>query len=92
MTSPFEELSHQLDDLGKKIQSKVSELNKQGVAHGAARQKAVDMEIEHARLAALAKARREGSAHPEQDSILAGEVDALKLSIEKWLAGIDQGY
>jgi len=92
MTDRFDALSEQLKELGDRIQRKVREFDQEGASHADARRKAVDMQIEHARLEALAKAKHEGSHHPEQVSTLATDVAALKLSFEKWLAAVDKGY
>jgi hypothetical protein len=49
------------------------------------------MKMKHARLEALAKAKREGARHPERDAAVASEAEVTLLSIERWLAGIDKG-
>jgi hypothetical protein len=91
MSDRFPDLSEKLADLGQRIQSKLDELDAEGPTGADARRKALDMKMKHARLEALAKAKREGARHPERDAAVASEAEVTLLSIERWLAGIDKG-
>lgn len=86
------QISERLRDLGDRIHRKMTEFETQGAMHGAARQKAADLKIEHKRLDALAEAKKAGDASGEQHATLAAEVEALHLSFERWLSGIDKGF
>jgi hypothetical protein len=76
-----------LAELGARIDRKKLELEREGVLEPGIRRRAADLKIEHARLEALDKAIREGSAHPERAATLAGEIEALKVSVDELLAG-----
>ncbi|MEZ5854383.1 MAG: hypothetical protein R3D67_06375 [Hyphomicrobiaceae bacterium] len=92
MASEIDGLMDRLNDLGQRIEKKLDELSAEGISHANERQTALDMQMKHARLEALAKARREASEHPERDAAIASEAEVTILSIEQWLAGIDKGY
>ncbi|MEZ5774917.1 MAG: hypothetical protein R3D33_09555 [Hyphomicrobiaceae bacterium] len=83
------ELKAKLEDLGRRIDGKLKELHEGGISHATERLKAADLQVEHRRLEALAAARQAGSAHPQQDATLAAEVEALKQTINRWVAEID---
>ncbi len=90
MTSSHDPHSQRLADLGARIEQMMKGLKGDDLMHSTERQRAADLKVEHARLVALAKAKREGSPNPERDAVLAAEVEALHVDIEKWIAGIDK--
>lgn len=81
------DLSERLAELGARIDRKKLELERDGFLEPGIRRRAADLKIEHARLEALDKAIREGSTDPERSASLAAEIEALKLSIDRLLAG-----
>lgn len=92
MASEIAAFVERLNDLGQRIQKKLDEVSAEGISHANERPAALDMQMKYARLEALAKARREGSKHPERDAAIASEAEVTILSIEQWLAGLDKDY
>jgi hypothetical protein len=92
MKSDLAEMTECLSDLGQGIERKRRELEVQGVLHGDDRKRAIDLKIASARRERLAKSRNQGSSHPDRDAEFAGEVEALRLTVERWIAGIDRGF
>jgi hypothetical protein len=86
------EMRERLSELGQRIERKRHEHEVQGVLHGDDRKRVIDLKIASARLERLAKSRQQGSSHPDRDAELSGEVEALRLTVERWIAGIDQGF
>lgn len=82
-------LRTELDALGARIESKLRELQQQGILHGAAREEAADLQIQHARLVSAA-----GAAHVSAGKLIANEissdVEILKHSFTRWLARVDK--
>jgi hypothetical protein len=87
-----EELEERVAELGKKIELKRRQLDKNGVLHGEERRRAIDLQVEQTRVAKLLAARGEGAVHPDRKAALAAEVEALRLWVERWMAGIDRGF
>ena len=85
-------LAERLAMLGEKIAQKSKELEAQGVLHGQAREKAVNLQIEHRRLLAQERSTRLGDNRATSAATLAADVEGLKLSFEKWFAEIDKHY
>ena len=71
------------------LKGRIAAVRKEGVLHGAARQRAAELELEHARLSQRAEER--GSAPPGRAvGQLAADVNILKASFDRWLAGVDR--
>lgn len=79
-------LHAELDALGARIETKLRELQKQGVLHGAAREEAADLQMRHARLLRAAHAPPSRLIADE----IAGDIEILKHSFTRWLARIDK--
>jgi hypothetical protein len=84
-----EEFRRRLIELGERINAKIAELRQQGVLHGAARQKAAELQIQHARvLSSVNKHHRGvGGAIAEE---LATDVEILNHTFDRWVAQIDR--
>jgi hypothetical protein len=87
-----EELEERVAELGKKIQLKRRQLDKNGVLQGEERRRAIDLQVEQTRVSKLLAARDEGAGHPDREAALAAEVEALRLWVGRWMAGIDRGF
>lgn len=92
MAEQFTDIARRLEDLGGRIDAKMREIETDGILHSRARLEALDLKTRQARLAELERARRSGSRHPERDATLAAEIEALRLSFDRWVAGIDRGH
>ena len=84
-----EEFRRRLIELGERIEAKIRELRQQGVLHGAARQKAAELQIQHARVLRSINEhpRGVGGAIAEE---LATDAEILKHSFDRWVAQIDR--
>ena len=83
-----EEFRRRLIELGERIDAKIGELRQQGVLHGAARQKAAELQIQHARVL------RSVNEHPSVGGAIADELatdaEILKHTFDRWVAQIDR--
>ena len=92
MSNDFEKMADALVALGAQIDAKIAEFKTQGVLHGAARQAAADIKLQHERIAARA-ARGRTNAVASLAGALATDVEILKDTFVRWLARIDaQGH
>ena len=81
-----EEFRRRLIELGKRIDSKIGEFRQQGVLHGAARQKAAELQIQHARLLKSVNESHRGVIAKE----LATDAEILRHTFDRWVAQIDR--
>ena len=88
MSADLEEIRNRLADLGARIEAKVQELRQQGVLHGAARQKAAELQIEHARILNAANAQPRGLRGIIATE-LATDTEILSHAFERWVAEVD---
>ncbi len=88
MSVDIEEIRRRLAELGSRIDAKVRELREQGVLHGEARQRAAELQIEHARILKSATQQPHGLR-----GVLAAElgtdVEILNHSFDRWVAHVD---
>ena len=82
------EFRRKLTELGERIDAKIAELRQQGVLHGAARQKAAELQIQHARV--LKSANEHHGVGGAIASELATDAEILRHSFERWVAQIDR--
>ncbi|HMN36592.1 MAG TPA: hypothetical protein PKD49_02625 [Hyphomicrobium sp.] len=73
-----------LNELGRRIADKISELEKQGALHGPERQAAADFKLRHLQINENARNA------PLREGLLT-DVETLRLAFERWLARIDTG-
>jgi hypothetical protein len=88
MSSDIEQFRKQLAELGAQIDAKVEELHKQGVLHGAAREEAAELQIQHARVSKAASGEHFTVAGAISDE-LATDAQILRHSFDRWVAHID---
>lgn len=86
MDASINSLKERLEELGTEIDAQIEEFNKQSALHGPARKAAADWKLQHLEL--LNKAKSGGRPTSE----IGRDVDALKLSFERWVARIDEGH
>jgi hypothetical protein len=89
MSVAIAEIRQRLVQLGARIDAKVRELSEQGVLHGEARKKAVELQIEHARVLKAANAHPPG-VRGVIAAELATDAEILSHSFERWVAQIDE--
>ncbi len=88
MANDIEQFRKHLADLGARIDAKIEEFAKQGVLHGAARQEAAELQIQHARVSTAASGHVSvGTAIADE---LATDAEILKHSFDRWVAQIDK--
>lgn len=83
------ELSSRLTELDEHIAAKRREIERDGPLHAHARKHAADLKIKSARLAALEKAIESGASHPQRRAAFAGQIEALRVSVDRMLANLD---
>ena len=89
MSRDIDTLRKDLAELGTRLEAKITELREQGVLHGAARQKAAELQIEHAlisRAAASGHLTVTGAITEE----LATDTRILNHTVDRWVARIDR--
>lgn len=74
------------EELGAEIDAQIEEFNKQSALCGPARKAAADWKPQHLELLNKAKSGERATSETGRD------VDALKLSFDRWLARIDEGH
>ena len=88
MSVGIEEFRQKLTELGARIDAKVAELRAQGVLHGEARQRAAELQIQHARVV------KSANEHRGVGGVIADELhtdtEILKHSFDRWVAQIDR--
>jgi hypothetical protein len=85
MNDPLEsEFRRRLTELGERINARVTELERQGVLHGAERKAAADWKLLHTRYANSAASG--GKSLGE----IAADIQVLRLTFERWLARVDK--
>jgi hypothetical protein len=89
MSKEVERIRKKLKDLGERIDAKIEEFRKQGVLHGAARQAAAELQIQHARVSKLAQGERIGVGGAIVEE-LATDTEILNHSFDRWVAQIDR--
>jgi hypothetical protein len=87
MTDGPEEFCQALRQLGARIDAKVQELRAQGVLHGAARAKAIELQMQQASVLKSAEQRGVGGVIAAE---VARDAEILRLSFERWIAQIDR--
>ena len=89
MSLDSKEFRQRLAELGARIDAKVDAMRQQGILHGAARQKAAELQIQHARVLKSANDQRTsvGGAIAAE---LATDVEILRHSFDLWVAQIDR--
>jgi hypothetical protein len=83
------EFRRKLTELGERIDAKIAELRQQGVLHGAARQKAAELQIQHARVLKSVNEHYHcvGGALADE---LATDAEILNHTFDRWVAQIDR--
>jgi hypothetical protein len=89
MPNDIDQFRRELAELGTRIDAKIEELHKQGVLHGAARQQAAELQIQHARVSTAAAAGHITVAGAISDE-LATDAEILRHTFERWVAQIDR--
>jgi len=89
MSRDVDKFRQDLAELGTRLDAKVAEFRAQGVLHGAAREQAADLRIEHARIARAAASDRGTVAGAISDE-LATDTEILNSSFDRWVAEIDR--
>ena len=85
MNDPLEhEFRRRLAELGERINAKVTELDRQGVLHGAERKAAADWKLLHTRYA------NSVASGGKSLSEVAADIQVLRLTFERWLAHVDK--
>lgn len=88
MSDDIERFRRELAELGARIDAKIKELHEQGVLHGRARQKAAELQIQHARLSRVASADHFTVGGAISDE-LAIDAEILRHTFERWMAHVD---
>lgn len=83
------ELSARLTELGENLAQKRKDIERDGPLHANARKHEADLKIKSARLAALEKAIEDGASHPQRRAAFAGQIEAMRVSIDRMLANLD---
>jgi hypothetical protein len=89
MANDIDQFREELAELGARIDAKIEEFHKQGVLHGAARQQAAELQIQHARASRAASAAHVTVAGAISDE-LATDAEILRHTFERWVAQIDR--
>jgi hypothetical protein len=89
MPDDIDRFRKELAELGTRIHEKIEELHKQGVLHGAARQQAAELQIQHARVSTAASTGHATVAGAISDE-LATDAEILRHTFERWVAQIDR--
>ena len=89
MSIDIDQFRRELAALGTRLDAKLTEFRKQGVLHGAARQKAAELQIEHARIS-----REAASDHLTVIGAITDELATdrkiLNHTFDRWVAQIDR--
>jgi hypothetical protein len=88
MSVAIADIRQRLAELGARIDAKVRELSEQGVLHGEARKRAVELQIEHARVVKSANEHPPG-LRGVMAAELATDAEILSHSFDRWVAQID---
>ncbi|HEX6001241.1 MAG TPA: hypothetical protein VFZ16_17880 [Hyphomicrobiaceae bacterium] len=89
MANDIDQFRTKIADLGARIEASINELHKQGVLHGAEREKAADLKIEHARIAKAAASGHLTVAGAIRDE-LANDAELLRHAFARWVAKVDR--
>jgi hypothetical protein len=89
MSVDEEEFRRRLIELGKRIDAKIGEFRQQGVLHGAARQKAAELQIQHAHLLKSVNESHRGVRGVIAEE-LATDAEILNHTFDRWVAQIDR--
>lgn len=82
------DLHEKLDSLGQRIDAQIAQLARQGVMHGAAREKVAEIELQRARV--ISKLDQAKGIDEVVAREIATDVDILKRLFEKWVAHTDR--
>jgi hypothetical protein len=89
MSRDIDTFRRDLAEFGTRLEAKVAEFREQGVLHGAARQKAAELQIEHARISRAAASGHLTVAGAITQE-LATDTKILNHTFDRWVAQIDR--
>ncbi len=89
MSNDIEQFRKELADLGARISAKINEFHKQGVLHGAARQEAAELQMQHARVSTAVAGEHVSVGGAIADE-LKTDAEILKHTFDRWVAQIDK--
>jgi hypothetical protein len=89
MSNDTDRLREELAELGTQISAKIEEFRKQGVLHGAARQEAAELQVQHARVAKAAMTEPRSVVGAISDEATT-DTEILKHAFQRWIARVDK--